>query len=146
MQPTTEATRPATRHGSAPARPVEAVDPQAELRGELLALNELLRERKSVDHAARAYFGSWGVVVSASVATKLYVDSVKTPWVAVPLAFLALVLLADVVSNKRRQWKLNRVEQGQLLRQRELRRLLGLEEAVMPSEPALTLVHPIAQA
>lgn len=146
MQPTTETPRSPARPAAVAVHPATPVDPQAELRAELLALNELLRERKSVDHAARAYLGTWGVLVSASVTGKLVHDSVKTPWVALPVAVLALVLLADVVSNKRRQWKLDRVEQQQLARQRELRQLLGLDEAVLPAEPSLSLGHAVAQA
>jgi len=146
MQSPATDTRTTTRTAPPPVKTPHLADPTVEPRAELLALNELLRERKSVDHGLRAYLGAWGAFLSVSIAGKLAYDSLKTPWVALPLAFLGLVLVADVVAQKRLQWRLARVEELQLARQRELRGLLGLDEAVLPVEAPLGAAPVVARA
>ncbi len=125
----------------APLRPPSTGD-EAGLRTELLALNEELRELKSTDHSARAYFLSWLALVAGSVSTKLVVDWVRTegkpPVFGIPVLALGVWALVKATGHRRKARRLGKHEAVRMTRQLELRRLLGLEEAVFPETPALT--------
>ena len=118
---------------------------EAALHAELLGLNEELRELKSTDHTARAYFLTWFALVTGSVTTKLLVDWFHPdplkpehhfPALAVPIGLAALWAIASALSHRAKARRMERDEAVRMSRQLELRRLLGLEEAVFPaSEP-----------
>lgn len=111
----------------------------APLRAELDALNLELRELRSTDHMVRAYAEAWLGFVSGSVAVKLHLDAWKlstgTSYLGVALAVVSAALWVDVARQLRRRRKLGAQEAGRLERQRELRRRLGLDEAVFPPQP-----------
>lgn len=110
--------------------------PDGALTTELHALNHELRELKSTDHALRAYVEGWLALVSLSVTGKLVFDWFRTdgkaPWLAIPIAILGVGFLVDAIRQKFAQRKLGAAEQLKLDRQRELRRLLGIDDAPVP--------------
>ncbi|MFM2153675.1 MAG: hypothetical protein RL199_2110 [Pseudomonadota bacterium] len=118
---------------------------EAVLHAELLGLNEELRELKSTDHTARAYFLSWFALVTVSVTTKLLIDwfvpdpnkpEHHFPALAVPIGLAAVWAMAKSFSHRAKARRMERHEAVRMSRQLELRRRLGLEEAVFPlSEP-----------
>jgi hypothetical protein len=116
--------------------PAEGLAREAALRAELEALHVELRELKSTDHAVRAYFASWFALVTGSIACKLVFDwqklQSKPPIVAAPLAVLALAFLAKAWQERRAKARLAAHEDVRLARQRELRKLLGVEDAPVP--------------
>ena len=138
--------RPEDRTEIAPAvaPSADGAATDAALWAELEALNVELRELKSTDHAVRAYFSSWLALVAGSVSVKLVWDwhkvQSKPPIVAIPLAVLALAFLTKAWQERRAKTHLAAHEDVRLARQRELRKLLGVEDAPVPalsSSPAL---------
>lgn len=119
-----------------PMIPVSGADDS--LRTELDELNGRLKVLRSTDFALRAYIVAWGAFVSGSVAAKLTWDwmhsDAKPPVIAVPLAIVGVLLTIDAVRSKMRQKKLAREEERELARQRELRGLLGIDEARFSSQ------------
>ena len=107
-----------------------------ELYAELAQLNTELRELKSSELAVRAYMETWVAAVSFLAWSKLVYDWQKThshaPWLLIPLAMFALVVFADSLSQRSKQHKLARAEEDKLKRQRELRSILGVDDAVFP--------------
>ena len=127
------------------ATPADAASRDAALWAELESLNADLRELKSTDHAVRAYFASWLALVAGSVACKLVWDwhklQSKPPIVAAPLAVLALAFVVKAWQERRAKSRLVAHEDVRLARQRELRKVLGVEDApVPPLEPSPALL------
>ena len=132
---------------------LHAVDgDEVALRAELLNLNEELRELRSTDHTARAYFLSWLTLITGSVTTKLLIDwfvpdPSKTehhfPALSVPIGLAALWSIGKALSHRATARAMERGESVRMSRQLELRRLLGLEEAVFP-ETAPSLAREVA--
>lgn len=120
--------RPAQPSVPGATLPGPGVRGEAALRQELDALNLQLRSLRSPDLAARAYVESWAAFVAGGVGLKLALDSARLPLVMWPLLGLALLLVVDVVILRVRRRRLLTREEAQLARQRELRRLLGLDE------------------
>ncbi len=140
MLASTREASPAPRVISAPPRPSDSG--HEALRTELDALNEELRELRSTDHALRAYFASWGALVSLSVTGKLIFDFFNPPdgrvvrppyFTATPLLLIGLWLVFDALKNRAQKAALEKHEAVRLARQHELRELLGLNEAPVPS-------------
>jgi hypothetical protein len=108
----------------------------APLRAELEALNLELRELKSTDYSVRAYIETWIAAATGGAACKLIYDwqrmHSKPPIVAFPLAFFALAVLTDSIVQRVKGHRLAVVENRKLARQRELRQLLGIDEANVP--------------
>lgn len=118
-------------------RPPLRPPPDAGLRRELDALNLELKVMRSTDHSLRAYVSTWLTLVFGSVAGKLLLDwhrieAARFPTVAVPVAVLALAFLADATVHRLHRRRLVAGENVQLARQRELRTLLGIDEAPVP--------------
>lgn len=135
----------AVRPPPAPPPLVATSGREAELRAELDALNLELRELKSTDLGVRAYAATWLGFLACGVGGKLLRDALvtdsKIAWAVWPLLLLGVLLFADAVAQKLAQRRLQRDEEERLARQRELRRVLGLEEAVLPPSNSL---HPDA--
>lgn len=131
---------PATERADSLRQPpagVPAAHPDEKgLRTELDALNLELRELKSTDHAVRTYVETWLGFVTGSVGVKLLFDWQKTqgklPYVAFPLILAGLALLVDAMLHRLEKSRLAVGEERQMLRQRELRGLLGLDDAPVP--------------
>ncbi len=122
---------------------LHAVDAdEAAMLAELVGLNEELRELKSTDHTARAYFLSWFALITTSVGTKLLIDWFVPdpnkpvhhfPALSVPIGVAAVWAIWKALSNRGIARRMERQEAVRMSRQLELRRLLGLEEAVFPA-------------
>jgi hypothetical protein len=127
------------------ATPRPKPSPQVVMREELDRLNDELRELRSTDYAVRAYIETWLAVVAGLATTKLVYDwhhtHGKPPVIAIPIAGLALLLLADSLVQRFKQRFIATDEERRLLRQRELRRLLRVDEIDMQLDP-----EPIAKA
>lgn len=113
------------------------------LREELDRLNVELKVLRSTDYAVRAYIETWIFLVGALATGKLVYDwqhtHGKPPVIAIPVAGLALLLLADSLILRFKQRFVAHDEDRRLARQRELRRLLRVDDAVFPSmTPAAT--------
>lgn len=125
----------ASTETSAPVqRPVPgSTTSQEALRTELDGLNETLRVLKSTDFAVRAYAESWIAFVALSVAIKMvydwYMHPTKSPVFAIPFGVIGLGVLFHSLGLRLKKSRLAREEETKLRRQRELRSLLGLEEA-----------------
>jgi hypothetical protein len=137
-----------------PVRPaLHAIDPdEGAMHAELLDLNEELRELKSTDHTARAYFLTWFALITCSVTTKLLIDWFVPdpnkpvhhfPALSVPIGLAAVWSIGKALSHRLKARGMERHEAVRMTRQLELRRLLGLEEAVFPPSPA-TLTREVA--
>lgn len=122
-----------TRREPPPEFPTEA--PSA-LRAELDALNLELKVLHSSSFALRAYVETWVAFVSVSVTVKLVWDWMyttgKVPVLAIPLALMGLSAGADAIVQKLKQREMSRKEETQLDRQRDLRRMLGVDELTLP--------------
>jgi len=120
--------------------PADAVPDRAALEQELGRLNEELRVLRSSDLSARAYFEGWFAIVSWSVVGKLLFDwyrsLAKWPWLAIPVGLLGVYLTVDLVRVRARRRPVVEREEAGLRRQRELRRLLRLDEAALPEAEA----------
>lgn len=113
---------------------------KAALRAELDALNTELKELKSTDLGVRALAEAWLTFLGGSVGTKLLADwyrlkDAKFSWPAIPVLLLALLFGLDALRQFRKRSRLVAEENFGLARQRELRRLLGLDEAPVPPNP-----------
>lgn len=112
------------------------VEAPSALRAELDALNLQLKVLHSSSFALRAYAETWVAFVCLSVTTKLVWDWIytagKVPVLAIPLALMGLSAGADAIIQKLKQRKLARAEAKQLDRQRHLRRVLGIDELILP--------------
>ena len=131
------ATAPST---PATTRPPPVAHEKAALRAELDALNTELKELKSTDLGVRALAEGWLAFLGASVGTKLVadwyrLDNAKFAWPAIPVLVLALLFAIDAIRQFRKRSRLVAEENFGLARQRELRRLLGLDEARVPPNP-----------
>jgi hypothetical protein len=117
-----------------PAVPPEQV---TKLREELDRLNGELRVLKSTDYAVRAYVETWVSVVTALATSKLLYDwhhtHGKPPIIAIPIAGLSLLVLADSLVQRFKQRFIASDEEQRLKRQRELRRLLRVDEVTLPA-------------
>lgn len=122
------------RHDPPPELPLD--EAPVALRAELDALNIDLQVLHSSSFALRAYVETWVAFVCLSSASKLTWDwmhtAAKPPVVAVPLALLGLAAAADAIVQRLKQRKLARTEEEQLTRQKELRRVLGIDELTLP--------------
>lgn len=131
-----------TSNVSAARKRVPSVPPPVALDAahweELRTLNEGLRALESTDKAARAWIEGWVAVVAGGLAVKLALDhyapgSLTPLWLAaVPGAFAGVVLL-DILRLRFAYRQLEAGERVRLDRQRELRRLLSLDDAPVPS-------------
>jgi hypothetical protein len=125
-----DATRPP------PPAPPAGTAAEVPLRAELDALNLELRELKSTDFAVRAYVETWIAFVLGSVGVKLLVDWQRTngkfPVVGIPLAVAGLALLVDAFGARMKKRKLAAVEDKRLERQKQLRLILGIDDAPVP--------------
>ena len=109
---------------------------RALLREELDQLNEGLRVLDSADHAVRAYVTSWLALVALAVAGKLVWDwqrlGTKPPLFAIPILAIGVGLFMKARGHRARQRACSADEEVRLSRQRELRTILGLDEAHIP--------------
>jgi len=117
------------------AAPVADAD-RAELRAELEALNAQLRSLSSVDYGVKAYVGGWVTTMSSIVAGKMLWDwqyaPDRMPTMAIPFGLLAIVAGLKVAGFRRTQRRLAAAEELKLARQKELRKLLGVDEFQIP--------------
>jgi hypothetical protein len=98
-----------------------------ELEAELKRLQDVARERRSVDRFARAGVGGFCWLVLTGVCTKLAWDSARLPIFFYVLALLDLLLLIDSLRSFRRARAELRVENDTLRQLRELRARLGID-------------------
>lgn len=123
-----------------PPAGAKASDESARLRTELDALNAELREMPSTDVSLRAYLETWAALLSLSVAGKMTWDWLHTASKAPVFGFLVGALGVYFVVHslllRARARRMSAHEETRLRRQRELRALLGLEEAPVPPMPA----------
>jgi hypothetical protein len=110
-----------------------------ELREELDRLNGELKELRSTDYAVRAYIETWLAVVAGLATAKLVYDwhhtHGKPPILAIPVAGLSLLLVADSIVQRFKQRFVASDEERRLARQRELRRELRIDEADLTPRP-----------
>ncbi len=124
--------------------PEVAPEQEPKLREELDRLNGELRVLKSTDYAVRAYVETWVFVVTALATSKLLYDwhhtHGKPPVIAIPVASLSLLVFADSMLQRFKQRFVANDEERRLKRQRELRRLLRVDEVTLPAitSPAST--------
>jgi hypothetical protein len=97
---------------------------------EIVELRDALRDRHSVDHFARAWYGSLFSLLLCGVWIKLLHDSRGSKLFLWPGALLCLSVIAFAVSHLRQGLRLMAKEQGQLARLRAL-------EAEAPPRPEL---------
>jgi hypothetical protein len=123
---------PAVVNSDAPLSAKEEI----KLREELDRLNYDLRELRSTDYAVRAYIETWIAIVGGLATSKLVYDwqhtHGKPPVIAIPVGGLALLLFADSMLLRFKQRFVATDEERRLARQRELRRLLRVDEAQFP--------------
>ena len=97
---------------------------------ELIELRNALRDRHSVDHFARAWYGSLFSLLLCGVWIKLLHDSRGPKYFLWPGALLCLSVIAFALSHLRKGLRLRVKERGQLERLRAL-------EAETPPRPEL---------
>jgi len=97
---------------------------------EIVELRNALRDRHSVDHFARAWYGSLFSILLCGVWIKLLHDSGGHRYLLWPGALLCLSVIAFAVSHIREGLRLMSKERGQLARLRAL-------EAEAPPRPEL---------
>jgi hypothetical protein len=98
-----------------------------ELEAELNRLQDVARQRRSVDHFARAAAEGFLWIVLTGVCTKLLRDSLRLPFVFYALVLVDVVLLVDAVRSLRRA-RAELREEGEALRKlRDLRARLGID-------------------
>ena len=98
-----------------------------ELEAELNRLQEVARERRSVDRFARAAAEVFLWLVLTGVCAKLLWDSVRMPFVFYALVLVDALLLVDAVRSLRRARAELRDESEALRRLRDLRARLGID-------------------
>ena len=98
-----------------------------EVEAELNRLQEVARERRSVDRFARAAVAGFGRLLLTGICAKLAWDSTRLPFVFFALTILDLLLLFDAVRSFRRARAELRVENDALQKLRELRARLGID-------------------
>lgn len=98
-----------------------------ELEAELNRLQDVARQRRSVDRFARAGAEGFVWIVLTGVCAKLLKDSARIPYFFFVLALLDFFLLFDAVRSFRRARAELRVESEALRKLRELRARLGID-------------------
>ena len=98
-----------------------------ELEAELNRLQDVARQRRSVDRFARAGAEGFVWIVLTGVCAKLLKDSSRIPYFFFVLALLDLFLLFDAVRSFRRARAELRLESEALRKLRELRARLGID-------------------
>jgi hypothetical protein len=98
-----------------------------ELEAELNRLQDVARQRRSVDRFARAAVEGFLWIVLTGVSIKLLRDSARTPLALYALVLADACLLFDAVRSFRRARAELLVESEALRRLRELRARLGID-------------------
>jgi hypothetical protein len=110
-------------------------DDRAALEVEHTALQAAARERRSVDHYARAALEGFAWAILAGVSGKLFYDSERPPRFLWPLVALDLFLLWDAARAYLRGRSALGREASTLARLREVRALLGIDVAADAALP-----------
>jgi hypothetical protein len=98
-----------------------------ELEAELARLQDVSRQRRSVDRFARAAGEGFLWIVLTGVCTKLFRDSARIPYFFYLLILADALLLVDAVRSLRRARAELRQEADALRRLRDLRARLGID-------------------
>jgi hypothetical protein len=98
-----------------------------ELEAELNRLQDVARQRRSVDRFARAAAEGFLWIVLTGVCAKLLRDSVRLPFLFYALVLVDVLLLVDAVRSMRRARTELREEGAALRKLRDLRARLGID-------------------